>query len=100
MGNEVPPPWAWNNQRQQAPQGRLPGQFDPQYQGSQQPPVYSPQQQAPPWMQPRGPVVPPVVPPKGNPTKKKKVMWYVLVSLAVLMAVLFVATAVTYYVRY
>jgi flagellar basal body-associated protein FliL len=42
----------------------------------------------------------PKMPPKGNPTKKKKTLWYVLVILAIVTGLVFIGTAAYYFMTY
>lgn len=94
---------AWQGPPQQfmgnapGPQGQGYGWQQQPTQGSGQqgpPPYYFPQgQQMPPWMTPK-------MPPKGNPTKKKKALWYILVFMAIVTGSVFIGTAIYYFMKY
>jgi len=86
---------AWPNAPQQAPviaggYGWQQGQPAQSQQGQL---PYSSPQQLPPWMMPK-------MPPKGNPTKKKKALWYFLVIVAIVTGLVFIGTTVYYFMTY
>lgn len=111
MGDQQQFPW----QRQSPQQGWVPPQSQQQFQtpfpshngqgqgyggnsgpaqAQQQSPSYPPSQgQVPPWMMPK-------MPSKGNPSKKKKALWYVLVVTAIVTGIVFLGTAIYYFMKY